>query len=141
MTANPGPAPTPRCTTHIGAGASRCGACMDDRIERDDWTYRKRLHDAERARIERDALIHLRALEIAACTRCDDDGRAPNGMPCSHVTPARMPASLRQLITDTARVFDVPESQAADAIDKALTGPSVPLAAHGEIGAAGALND
>lgn len=88
MVADPGLEPARRCPVHRDEPAQHpCGACGDWRDAHDEWAHRKRLYDAEQRAGVAAEHARIRALEIARCNYCNDEGRGPNGLPCHHGPP------------------------------------------------------
>lgn len=85
-TDQPAPLARPdRCATHQGVDdPPPCVGCKRARLAAEaDAEAAAREQVAERARRRREALA-LRAAEVRQCRLCDDDGRTPGGLVCSH---------------------------------------------------------
>ena len=75
--------PTPTCPRHPDGTDDPCRGCADARRARAEWDEAQRLAALETAVAERRDAAEARALAIAECDLCDDDGYAEARV-CDH---------------------------------------------------------
>lgn len=84
--------PPPHCPDHPGGNGPPCRACGAARQRRKDWEADQTRRAAESATEARIQAATDRAIEIASCGLCDDDGYR-GGVICDHVDRAETAAA------------------------------------------------